>query len=75
MAHIKIDRSDSSVVLVCLSCEGAWCGFAWDLADAHNRAVAHEQRTHPGEDDALQARWRFRSRGKVGRPWLAATRR
>lgn len=75
MAHIKIDCSDSSVVLVCHSCGGAWRAFAWDRADAHDRAVAHEQRSHPGESHAYQARWDYLNRRPSGRPPKAATRR
>ncbi|MBL5972438.1 MAG: hypothetical protein D3X82_01310 [Candidatus Leucobacter sulfamidivorax] len=75
MAHIKIDCSDSSVVLVCQTCGGAWRAFAWDRADAHDRAVAHEQRTHPGTEEAQAAREQWRRRARSGRPSLAATRR
>lgn len=71
MARIKIDSSASSVVLLCESCDGCWRAFAWDKADAHDRAVAHEQRTHPGTDEAQRAReeWQRRARRR------AATRR
>ena len=63
MARITIDVSCSSVVLHCTSC-GVWHAFANDREDAYNRAVAHEQRAHPGEKHAQHARgeWRARSR-------------
>lgn len=64
MARIKIDASDALVVLVCSSCADVWRGCAWGLADAYDAAVAHEQRTHPGESHAAEARaqWRRRQR-------------
>lgn len=45
---IEFDQSDREVLLVCHECGGAWRAFAWDMADAEQRAVAHEERTHPG---------------------------
>lgn len=75
MAQIKIDASDALVVLVCESCGDAWRGCAWSKDEAHDRAVAHEQRTHPGEEHASEARKKWRQRGRVGRPRRATTRR
>ncbi|CAG7618384.1 hypothetical protein ACFPZL_01125 [Leucobacter soli] len=75
MANIKIDASDSLVVLVCESCAGTWRACAWSRDEAHDRAVAHEQRCHPGENDAYRKRWAHLNTPKVGRPRRSATRR
>lgn len=71
MARIKIDKSTVLTVLVCESCGGTWRACAWSKDDAHDRAVAHEQRTHPGEEHALNARGLHRRRAAK----RAATRR
>lgn len=44
---IEFDRSDSEVLMVCHDCAGTWRAFAWDMADAEQRASAHERRAHP----------------------------
>lgn len=75
MAKIKIDCSDASVVLVCLTCAGAWRAFAWTRAEAYDRAVAHEQRTHPGTNEAQDARAQWLLRARRGRPRAVTTRR
>lgn len=64
MAKIKIDCSDSSVVLVCESCSGTWRAFAWTREDAYKRAIAHEQNVHPGEESTRAAydEWQARRR-------------
>lgn len=69
MARIKIDVSDSSVIMHCERCR-CWFAFADDQADAHDRAVAHEQRVHPGETHAERAREQFRRRAtrRAARP-------
>lgn len=63
MARIKIDISCSSVILLCQDCQ-VWHAFADTVADAHERAVAHENRTHPGTGHAAHARreWQRRQR-------------
>lgn len=63
MARIIIDISHSSIVLQCTSC-GVWYAFADTRDGAHDSAVAHEQRAHPGERDALDARTMYRSRAR-----------
>lgn len=70
MARITIDQSASSIILFCQDC-AVWHAFADDLAAAHDSAVAHENRTHPGTEEAAHARreWRRRARN------AAATRR
>ncbi len=45
---IEFDESDREVLMVCHDCKGVWRAFAWDMADAETRAIAHEERTHPG---------------------------
>ena len=45
---IQFDEGVSEVLLVCHDCAGTWRAFAWDMADAEQRAIAHEARTHPG---------------------------
>ncbi len=65
MAQIKLDASCTGVVMHCRTC-GVWFAFAFDLTEAHDRAVAHENRTHTGEEQAAHARreWRRRTRAK-----------
>lgn len=75
MARINIDSSTSLVVLVCEGCGGTWRACAWDISEAHDRAIAHEQRTHPGEHDAYQAREQWRRRARRARARYLATRR
>lgn len=72
MASIKIDKSGAVVVLVCADCDGVWTACAWTSEEAHDRAVAHEQRTHPDTHEAEKAReqWQRRHRRRE-----AATRR
>lgn len=66
MAHIQIDASSALVVLVCASCNNAWNACTWSVQEAHDSAVRHEKRTHPGEDHAAHARreWRRRERAR-----------
>lgn len=45
---IEFDQSDSEVLAVCHDCGGTWRAFAWSMADAEQRAAAHEERCHPG---------------------------
>ncbi len=75
MANIKIDGSATLVVLVCESCDGAWRACAWAVGEAHDRAVAHEKRTHPGEHDAYQAREQWRRRERRAQARQLVTRR
>lgn len=48
MNGIQFDQSDTEVLLVCHDCRGTWRAFAWTVADAEQRAAAHEERCHPG---------------------------
>lgn len=66
MARIKIDQSAAGITMKCLRCN-AWHAFADTMGDAHDRASAHEQRVHPGEKHAQNARsyWR-RTRRHAG---------
>ena len=48
MTGIEFDQSDANVVLVCHDCRGTWRAFAWTMDDAEQRAIAHEERCHPG---------------------------
>ncbi|MAT17181.1 MAG: hypothetical protein CMF56_01260 [Leifsonia sp.] len=57
----KLDRSDASGVLVtCTDCP-YWFAFAWTDADAHDSACAHEERVHPGRNEASTKRAHFRA--------------
>lgn len=64
MAQIKLDASCTGVVMQCRSC-GVWFAFAFDLAEAHDRAVQHESRTHPGSEDAYNARRKWQQRQRI----------
>lgn len=59
MAQIIIDKSPCSIVLQCQSCK-SWFALVNSLEDAHDSAAQHEQRAHPGELDAQNARAYFR---------------
>ena len=50
------DKSDSEVLTVCNACSGTWTAFAWTMADAEARALAHEGRCHPGREDGMRTR-------------------
>lgn len=43
---IKLDRSPSSVLVVCDDCPW-WHSFAFDYDDAEKRAIRHEENVHP----------------------------
>lgn len=75
MARINIDSSASLVVLVCEGCGGAWRACAWSVEEAHERAVAHEKRTHPGEVHAYHARYEWQRRARRRARAALVTRR
>lgn len=45
---IEFDQGAREVLLICHDCAGVWRAFAWTMADAEARAIAHEERCHPG---------------------------
>lgn len=58
---VKLDRSDRTIVVYCTACPG-WADLATRDARAHDLAVDHELRVHPGDEQARGARdvWRAR---------------
>ena len=56
----KLDRSQASGVLVtCTDCP-YWFAFQWTDAAAHDSACDHEERVHPGRNEASTRRAKHR---------------
>lgn len=58
---IKLDKSNELVVVYCTEC-GHWRAAAWTVAEAHNRAVTHEQNVHPDSTQARDSARRYAGR-------------
>lgn len=68
MSGIEFDQSDTEVLAVCHDCGGVWRAFAWTMDDAEARAVAHEERAHPGTKtlrDKISARHAMRKKRRT----------
>lgn len=55
MTMTKIDRSSSGILILCAECP-YWHSFRFVMIEAHNSAVAHEARVHPGDTGAAARR-------------------
>lgn len=60
---IKLDRSPSSVVVVCDDCPW-WFAFAFTYDDAERRACTHEENVHP---DSTNMRDRAATRASMAK--------
>ena len=64
---IKLDPSPSkTVVIVCDQCPW-WSAIRFGMEQAHECAVSHEKRHHPGTEQARVAARRWRSRAMLTR--------
>lgn len=55
MMPIRLDHSERTVVVYCTDCPG-WADIALNAQRAHQLAVEHERRVHPGAAQAKHAR-------------------
>lgn len=56
MRHTSLDVSrESGILITCRSCTW-WYAFRFDHLEAHDAAVDHEARVHPGATGAAAAR-------------------
>ena len=62
---VKLDRSERTVVVYCTDCRG-FAEVVTRDERAHDVAVEHEQRAHPGADQAWRAPDIWRARHAAG---------